>query len=60
MHKFICAGTLEERVDEMIERKREVAEQVVGTGEGWLTELSNDALREILALSREAGEAEEA
>ena len=60
VHKFICAGTLEERVDEMIERKREVAEQVVGTGEGWLTELSNDALREILALSREAGEAEEA
>ena len=54
VHKFICAGTLEERIDEMIERKQEVAEQIVGAGEDWLTELSNDGLREILALGREA------
>ena len=54
VHKFICAGTLEERIDEMIERKKEVAERVVGTGEGWLTELSNDELREALALSKDA------
>ena len=54
VHKFICAGTLEDRIDEMIERKREIAEQVVGTGEGWLTELSNDELRDVLALSRDA------
>ncbi len=54
VHKFICAGTLEERVDEMIERKQEVAEQIVGTGESWLTELSNEGLKEILALSRES------
>jgi hypothetical protein len=38
----------------MIKRKRHVAESVIGTGEGWLTELSNDDLREVLALSREA------
>ena len=54
VHKFICAGTLEERINEMIERKQEVADQVVGAGEGWLTELSNEGLREILALSRES------
>ena len=54
VHKFVCAGTLEERIDEMIERKKDVAEKVVDTGEGWLTELSNDDLREVLALSREA------
>ncbi|MFQ5792089.1 MAG: DEAD/DEAH box helicase, partial [Acidobacteriota bacterium] len=54
VHKFICAGTLEERIDEMIERKKEVAEKVVGAGEGWLTELSNKELKEILALRREA------
>ena len=54
VHKFICAGTLEEKIDEMIERKKEVAERVVGAGEGWLTELSNDDLREVLALSKEA------
>ncbi len=54
VHKFICPGTLEEKIDEMIERKKEVAEKVVGAGEGWLTELSNDDLREVLALSKEA------
>jgi superfamily II DNA or RNA helicase len=50
VHKFICAGTLEERIDRMIERKTALAAQVVGAGEGWLTELSNDELRELFAL----------
>jgi len=54
VHKFICAGTLEERIDEMIEGKKEVAEKVIGTGEGWLTELSNQELREIFALRQGA------
>ena len=54
VHKFICAGTLEEKIDEMIERKKEIAEKVVGAGEGWLTELSNDDLKDVLALSKEA------
>ena len=54
VHKFVCAGTLEERIDEMIERKKAVAEQVVGTGEGWLTELSNEELKDIFALRKEA------
>ena len=53
VHKFICAGTLEEKIDEMIERKKEIAENVVGAGEGWLTELSNDDLKGVLALSKE-------
>ena len=51
---FICAGTLEERIDEMIERKRALAERVVGSGEGWLTELSTAALRDIISLSADA------
>ena len=38
----------------MIQRKKEVAEEVVGAGEGWLTELSNDHLKNVLALSKEA------
>jgi len=54
VHKFLCAGTLEEKIDEMIERKKEVAEKVVGTGEGWLTELSNDELKGLFALREEA------
>ena len=54
VHKYLCAGTLEERIDELIERKKNVAEQVIGTGEGWLTELSNDELKELFALRPEA------
>ena len=37
VHKLVCAGTVEERIDEMITRKRALAERVVGTGEDWLT-----------------------
>jgi SNF2 family DNA or RNA helicase len=54
VHKFLCVGTLEEKIDEMIERKKEVASSVVGTGEGWLTELSNDQLKELFTLRKEA------
>jgi superfamily II DNA or RNA helicase len=54
VHKLICAGTLEERIDELIEKKRSIAETIVGGGEQWLTELSNDELREIIALRPEA------
>ncbi|MFI5346595.1 MAG: DEAD/DEAH box helicase [Elusimicrobiota bacterium] len=54
VHKFICAGTLEEKIDAMLERKTEVAERIVGAGEGWLTELSNAELRQVFALSAEA------
>ena len=52
VHKMICAGTLEDRIDLMIETKQQTADQVVGaTSERWLTELSNTELREVLALS---------
>lgn len=54
VHKFICAGTLEDKIDEMIERKKDVAGTVVGTGEGWLTELSNSELKNLFALREEA------
>lgn len=54
VHKFICAGTLEERIDEIIERKVQIAGNVVGTGENWLTELSNKELKDIFALREEA------
>ncbi len=54
VHKFLCIGTLEEKIDEMIERKKDIAERVVGTGEGWLTELSTAELKELFALRKEA------
>jgi SNF2 family DNA or RNA helicase len=54
VHKFVCLGTLEEKIDQMIEQKKALAESVLGSGEGWLTELPDSALREILMLRREA------
>ncbi|MGP8337650.1 MAG: DEAD/DEAH box helicase [Methanosarcinaceae archaeon] len=54
VHKFICDGTLEERIDEMIESKKALAENVIGTGEGWLTEMSTEQLRDMFTLGHEA------
>ena len=54
VRKFVCVGTLEERIDAMIEEKKALAERVVGTGESWLTELSVSDLRAVLTLSPEA------
>jgi superfamily II DNA or RNA helicase len=54
VRKFVCVGTLEERIDAMIEEKKALADRIVGTGEGWLTELSVADLRQVLALSPDA------
>ena len=54
VHKLVCVGTLEERIDAMIERKKALADLVVGTGEDWLTELSTDEIRSVVALSASA------
>ncbi|MFP8875658.1 MAG: C-terminal helicase domain-containing protein, partial [Myxococcota bacterium] len=54
VHKFVCAGTLEERIDTMIERKRSIADDIVGSGENWITELSDDELHQMLALQKSA------
>ena len=50
VRKFICTGTLEEKIDQMIERKKALASSVVGTGEEWITDLSTDQLRDLFAL----------
>ncbi len=54
VRKFVCGGTLEERIDAMIEAKRALADRIVGSGEGWVTELSTEQLREVIALSADA------
>jgi len=54
VHKLVCAGTLEEKIASIIDRKATVSERVVGTGEGWLTELNGTQLRELVALAPEA------
>ncbi|NJS11742.1 MAG: DEAD/DEAH box helicase [Microcoleus sp. CSU_2_2] len=54
VHKFVCTGTLEEKIHDMIESKKALAEQVVSAGENWITELDTDQLRNLLILDRDA------
>ncbi|MDX2212881.1 MAG: DEAD/DEAH box helicase [Oculatellaceae cyanobacterium bins.114] len=54
VHKFVCNGTLEERIHDLIESKKALSEQIVGTGENWLTELDTEQLRNLLLLDRTA------
>jgi len=54
VHKFIVSGTLEERIDQMIEQKTELASNVIGSGESWLSELSLTQLKDVLMLKPEA------
>jgi hypothetical protein len=54
VHKFICVGTLEERIDRLLSDKIAVASKVVTSGDQWLTNLSTADLRSYLTLSEEA------
>jgi len=54
VYKYLCAGTFEEKIDEMIERKKALAESIVGTSEAWITEMTTEQLRELFVLRREA------
>jgi non-specific serine/threonine protein kinase len=55
VRKYVCAGTVEEKIAAMIRDKRGLAARIVGTGEQWLTELSTGQLAELFRL--EAGAA---
>jgi superfamily II DNA or RNA helicase len=59
VHKFVCTGTLEEKIDQMIEQKMELAQNIVGSGEQWISELSAGQLRNILVLHDSAWEEDE-
>ena len=50
VHTFICNGTIEDRIDAMIEQKISLAQSVVGEGEGWITELTDSELKDLLTL----------
>jgi len=58
VHTFVCAGTVEERVDTIMTEKRALARSAVGSGEGWLTGLSTDDLLDLVTLTPEATGAE--
>jgi len=54
VHKLVCAGTVEEKIDRLLDQKRDLASKVVGAGEQWITELDGRALRDLFALSEGA------
>jgi SNF2 family DNA or RNA helicase len=58
VHKFVCVGTLEERIDQMLQEKSSLAANVIGSGEQWLVDLSTQELREVLALRASALESD--
>ncbi|MEY4544616.1 MAG: polymerase-associated protein RapA [Pseudomonadota bacterium] len=51
VHKLVCVGTVEEKIDRLLDQKRDLASKVVGDGEQWITELDGRALRDLFALS---------
>jgi superfamily II DNA or RNA helicase len=52
VHRMITQGTVEERVAELLRRKRSLADSVLARGETALTELSNDELHDLVSLRR--------
>ncbi|MBE8523378.1 DEAD/DEAH box helicase [Amycolatopsis sp. H6(2020)] len=50
VHRLIAEGTLEERIAQVLEKKRGLAESIVGAGEDWITELSDDELADLVQL----------
>lgn len=59
VYRFVCEGTFEERIDEMIRAKQELADLTVEAGEKWLSEMSNSEIRELFTLSRNIGDSED-
>ncbi|MGB5834176.1 MAG: DEAD/DEAH box helicase, partial [Thiohalocapsa sp.] len=54
VHKFVTIGTLEERIDAMIQDKKALAGAIIGNDESWLTQLDNDRFKDLIRLNREA------
>lgn len=51
VHKLVCKGTIEEKINDMIESKKALTDNVIGAGgENWITEMSNAELLSILSL----------
>jgi non-specific serine/threonine protein kinase len=53
VHKFVCRGTIEEKIDALIDTKRGLSEEILGGaggGEAWLTEMPSDELLRLVSL----------
>jgi SNF2 family DNA or RNA helicase len=52
VYKYIAVGTIEEKIDQILEEKRDLTDKIISTtGEKWITDLSNDELKELFSLS---------
>jgi len=54
VHTLVCQGTLEDRIDALIESKKKLSASIVGAGEAWITELSNTQLATLFSLGADA------
>jgi hypothetical protein len=50
VHRLIAEGTLEDRIAALLDQKRDLADAVIGSGERWITELSNEELADLVSL----------
>ena len=53
VHKLVCRGTIEERIDALVEAKRGLSQEILGGaagGEAWLTEMKSDELIRLVSL----------
>ena len=55
IHRLVCEGTLEDRIAELLEKKRDLAEAVVGGGEAWIGDLSDAELADLVRLGSDGG-----
>ncbi len=50
VHKLICTGTLEEKIDQMIDQKQALNDEII-SGENWITEMSTEEIKELVSLT---------
>jgi SNF2 family DNA or RNA helicase len=54
VHKFISIGTLEEKIDRMLEDKKKLSDSIISGDESWLSELDNETFKDLITLGRTA------
>lgn len=54
VHKLVCRGTMEERIDSLLQDKKALANSAVSSGEGWLTEMTTEELKGLFTLGPDA------
>ena len=56
VYKFISIGTIEEKIDKMLEEKKDLADKILTSkGEKWITDLSTKELHKLFSLSKKHG-----